>query len=654
VASNENVSSSASTSLDTVKKYITQVANWVAFAMAAFHVILAGVGVLPTMQQRCIHLGFALALILLQRASKPNTGAIHSILLVAMTVASTVIAVVVFSDWIGMSIRVVKPRNYELVMAFLLLVITLYATYLRLGPIMPGLAVVFLVYAAVGGYIPGALGHRGYTIPRILSQVFMSTQGIYGTVIGVSATYIALFVIFGALLESSGAAAFFIDLSSALFGRFRGGTAKVATVGSCLFGMVSGSAVANVMAIGPLTIPSMTKSGYTNRFAGALLSAAGTGGQFMPPIMGAAAFIIAETLGIPYLSVALGAFIPGLLYYIAIVFIIDIRSDREGIRLVDKSELPSAKKVFLGGFYLAIPFILLIVFLAVLKWSPIRSGFWSIIAMIAVSWVKKETRMGPKAIWKALGKGAYGCLDVASVCATAGIVVGMISLTGLGLKLSTLLVSLSGGRLIVLLALTALSGLILGMGLNTTSVYIILSVLVAPALVNMGIQPLSAHLFVFYFGILSAITPPVAVASYAAASLAEDEPMPLGFTAWRIGLSGYILPFMFIYNPELLFQGSPLAILKAVITSVIGVFCLSVGLEGYYKKPINWVFRILMFVAAFLLMNSSLITDLAGIVILLVVLGPTFIKNWQQKKENRGVTVPASAETQTVPESTEQ
>ena len=453
----------------------------------------------------------------------------------------------------------------------------------------------------------------------------MELSGIYGQVAGISATYIFLFVLFGAFLENSGAGKFFIDLSTATVGKFSGGSAKVTTVSSCLFGMVSGSAVANVMTVGPLTIPMMEQSGYSKRFSGAITSVAGTGGQFMPPIMGAAAFIIAETLGIPYMNVAKAAFIPGVLYYLAIIFIIDLRSSKLHMKGLD--EVPDWKVVLKKDFYLSIPVLLLVYFLAVIRWSPIKSGFWAIVAMIAVSWLRKDTRMGPKKILQAFEAGAYGSLDVAIVCALAGIMIGMLSVTGLGLKFSNLLLALSGGKLPVLLALTMVAALILGMGMTTTSVYIILSVLVAPALIKMNVTPLAAHLFVFYFGILSAITPPIATASYAAASVAKDDPMKLGWVAWKIGLSGYILPFMFISSPELLMEGSWPAIILATISGAIGIFALSVAIEGYYRGEVNVILRVLLLAAAFCLLYSGLITDFVGYGLCGAILVPRYIRS---------------------------
>lgn len=609
------------------KQITTKITSIIAIAMSLFHFVTSAMGSLPTMQQRSVHVGFALMLIYLQSAIKKETNKFKYVTNMILVLFSLTCSIYILLNWYGLAMRVAFPMTTDLIIGAILIVLVIEGTRRKLGLALPIIASIFIIYGFVGAYLPPSIGHRGYSIARIVGQLTMATEGIYGTVVGVSATYIFLFVLFGALLEFSGAAKFFIDLSTAFFGKTKGGSAKVATVSSCLFGMVSGSAVANVMAVGPFTVPMMTRVGYTNRFSGAILSVAGTGGQFMPPIMGAAAFIISETLGVPYVNVALAALIPGFLYYAAIWFIIDLRSSKMGIKGLDPEDIPDWKEVVKNGFYLALPFIMLVVFLAILRWSPIKSGFWSIIAVVAVSWVKKETRMGFKEITNAFEKAAYGALDVAIVCATAGIIIGMLSLTGLGLKFSSLLVAIAGGNKVILLMLTAIAALVLGMGMTTTSVYIILSVLVAPALVNMGVPPLAAHLYVFYFGILSAITPPVATASFAAASVAKEEPFALGFAAWKIGLTGYILPFMFIFNEELLFVGSFLTILKAVVTSLIGIFALSTAIEGYFHGNLNILKRIVLFAAAILMIDSGLMTDLSGLILLAVVYVPKIIAN---------------------------
>ena len=608
--------------------YVTWAVRIVAICMSAFQLMTAFIGALPAMEQRSAHLGFALVLIYLQSCLKSKK-AIGKIIAMIMLIAALFTSVYAFFWWEDMNGRVAMPEQIDLICAAILTIAILDATRRRLGNVLAGLGLLFILYARFGNYLPSAISHRGYSFQRIFSFIYMDTFGAYGQVLGISATYIFLFILFGSFLEYSGAGKFFIEIATAAVGKSKGGTAKVATIASCLFGMVSGSAPANVMAVGPLTVPMMEKSGYDKRFAGAVVSVAGTGGQFMPPIMGSAAFIIAETLGISYLKVATAALIPGFLYYLAIIFAIDCRSNK--LRMKGLDEVPNGWQVFKRDFYLAVPLLILLYGLAIARWSPIKSGLYGIIAMFIVSWFRKDTRMTPKKIFAAFEGAAKGALDVVVVCALAGIIIGMLSMTGLSLKFSSLLVSLAHGKLIILLLLTMVAGLILGMGMTTTSVYIVLSVLVAPALVEMNVPILAAHMFVFYFGILSAITPPVATASYAAASVAKDDPMKLGFVAWRLGLSGYILPFIFIYSPQLLMVGSAMEIILATVTAIVGVFALSLALEGYFRYEINIVFRIMLFAAALLLIYSGIVTDLIGLGIILAVTVPQIIKSRKEK-----------------------
>ena len=594
---------------------VKQIIFVLAVLMSLFHVVTAGIGALPAMEQRSVHLGFTLILILLQNVLSADSKKWEKALSIGLSVCVFVISVYTYLSWKTITLRVATPTDIDMVFGAIMLLSLLYATKKKLGWPLPIICIVMLLYGLLGQYMPGPLRHRGYSLFRIIPQMYMSTEGIYGSVLGISATYIFLFILFGAMMEYSGAAKFFIDLSASLVGRKRGGVAKVAIVASGLFGMVSGSATANVVAIGPVTTPGMIKTGYSNRFSGAVVAVAGTGGQFMPPIMGAAAFIIAETLAIPYISVAKAAFIPAVLYYAMLWIAVDIRTTKENIGVLAEEDIPNFKKVISEGFYLAFPFLLLIFCMVALQWSPIRAGFFALIATVVTSWFKKATRMDLKMIADSFYKGAMDAIPVAVVCSAAGILIGMLSLTGLGMKFSSLLIALSMGNQIVLLVLTAIAGLILGMGMPATPVYIILAVLVAPSLVEMGIPALAAHLFVYYFGILSAITPPVAMASFAAASLVKDDPFKLGFTAWRLGLAGYVLPFMFIFNRELLFEGDILMVVKCAVTASIGIYALAASLEGFLKKKLPVAMRIGLFAASLLLIDSGLLTDVVGFVI---------------------------------------
>ena len=464
----------------------------IAVAMALFQVLTAGFGTLATMEQRCIHVGFALVLIYLFAASrreKPDAAWVVDIL---CALAAAAIAVYVYFNWYDMAVRIMFPTAADLAVGAALIVLVIDATRRRVGWALPIITVIFLAYALFGHVLPGQFGHREYGWRQVIASLTMNTEGVFGTVVGVSATYIFLFVLFGTLLEYSGAARFFVDLSTGALGHRRGGTAIAAAVASGVFGMISGSPAANVMTTGSVTIPLMKKTGYQDDFAGAVEASASTGGQIMPPIMGAAAFIIAETLGLPYIQVTLAAFIPAILYYGAIIFMIVLHAKRMDIKGLPKEQCPKVWHVLKSGFYLAFPLLLLIFLMVFMGWSPLKSGFWSIMASIAVSFLRRETWLTPRRLFEAFEKGAMASLTVAVICAISGIVIGTLSLTSLGLKFSSILVSLAGENMVVLLVLAAVAGVILGMGMSTTSVYIVLAVLLAPALTKMGVDPLAA------------------------------------------------------------------------------------------------------------------------------------------------------------------
>lgn len=598
---------------------VPKVLSVVAVAMALFQVLTAGFGTLATMEQRCVHVGFALVLIYLHAATKREKLDAAWVVDILCALAAAAIAVYVYFNWYDMAVRIMFPNTVDIVMGVVLIALIIDATRRRVGWALPIITLIFLGYALFGHLLPGMLSHREYGWQQVVASLTMNTEGAFGTIAGISATYIFLFVLFGTLLEYSGAAKFFVDLSTGALGHRRGGTAIAAAVASGVFGMISGSPAANVMTTGSVTIPLMKKTGYQDDFAGAVEASASTGGQIMPPIMGAAAFIIAETLGLPYIQVALAAFIPAVLYYAAIIFTILLRAKKQGINGLDKADCPKVWPVLKNGFYLAFPLLLLIFLMAVMGWSPLKSGFWAIVASFAVSFLRRETWLTPKRLFEALKKGAMDSLTVAIICTISGIVIGILSLTSLGLKLSSVLVSLAGGSMVVLLVLAAVAGVILGMGMATTSVYIVLAVLVAPALTQMGVAPLAAHLFVFYYGCLSSITPPVASASFAAAALTNSKPFALGFQAWKLSLSGYIIPFMFVFNRELLFQGSIPAIALALVSALLGIYALSCGIEGYMRGALNPVYRLALFAAALLLIDSGLWTDLAGLAIVAAV-----------------------------------
>ena len=488
-----------------------------------------------------------------------------------------------------------------------------------IGPALPITAIVFLAYAYIGPYLPGLLRHTGFTTEVIVDQLYMATDGIFGIPLGVSATYVILFIIFGTFLEKSGTGQLFMDFASAITGWTRGGPGKIACISSALFGTISGSAVANVMVDGWLTIPLMKRTGFNPPFACAVEATASTGGQIMPPVMGAAAFVMAEFTGIPYITICLYAMIPALLYYFALFMSIHFMAGKMGLKGIPREELPNLKKVLAARGHMFIP-LGIIVYMMTAGYTPMYACIYSTVAVVVLSFLRKETRMGFWTILKALEEGAKNTLGVAAACACAGIVIGVINLTGLGLKFTSFVLFLAGESLIPALIMTMLAGIVLGMGMPTTPAYIVQAALLIPALIKLGVMNIAAHMFVFYFSTISAITPPVAMAVYAAAGIGGAKLWPTGLWAMRVAAAGFIVPFMFVYGPSLLFIGSAFDIITSAISASIGVAALAAGMVGWFLKEANYFERAILIVAAFLLIKPGLYTDAIGLVLLIIVI----------------------------------
>lgn len=509
------------------------------------------------------------------------------------------------------------PETIDLIFGVGILAAVLELTRRSIGLPMFVVAVIFLLYGYFGNYLPGLLGHSGFSMERLIGFMY-STDGIFTTPLMVMTIYIYLFLLFGAFFESSGVGKFIIDLANAVAGGTRGGPAKVATWASCLFGMISGSAIANVMTTGAFTIPMMKKLGYSPTFAGAVEATASTGGQIMPPIMGAAAFILAEFVNLPYSQVMIAAFIPGFLYYACLFCQIDLRAVSQGLQGLPKKDLPKLWPTVKERGHLFLPIIILVLALVVIRTSTIRAVLYALASTLIVSFFRRDTRMGPEKIFQAMGQAAKSSISIAAPCAAAGIIIGVFGLTGLGLRLTSLLVYLAGDQHFVLMVFSALVALILGMGLPTSPAYIICAVIAAPALINLGFNPLAVHLFIFYFAVINCITPPVALAAFAAAGLAGSDPMRTGLAATRLGIVSYFVPFMFVYNPVLLMNGPAWQILHAFLTAFLGVAVLAMGIEGrFYAWKIKWnLFQRALFMSTFpLLLHPGLWTDLIGLAI---------------------------------------
>jgi TRAP transporter 4TM/12TM fusion protein len=445
-----------------------------------------------------------------------------------------------------------------------------------------------------------------------ITALYMSEEGIFGMPAMAASNFVFAFILFGAFLAVSGVGDAFTNIAIAVFGGMRGGPAKASVVSSGLMGMLSGSAVANVVTTGTFTIPLMKKSGYSASSAGAIEAVASTGGQIMPPVMGAAAFIMADTVGIPYWEVVKAAFIPAILYYIALFFMVDFEAAKTNLKGLAKGENGGIKKLLISSWYSLLPIACLVYFLGVVTISAQKSAFFTIVAVIILSMLRKQTRITPKKFLKALISGAIGGMEVGVVCGCAGIIVSVILRSGLGMRLTGLLIDVSGGILIVLMILTMLTSFILGMGLPTSACYIIVAILIAPAMVKMGVEPMAAHLFAFYYGCLCNITPPVALASYAGASLAGASPMETGWKAVRFGLCGFIVPYMFVFGPPLILIGTVPEIILAVTTACLGTYLLAVSLMGFQFTNVSLLFRLLYSVCALLMIKPGLTTDGIG------------------------------------------
>lgn len=507
----------------------------------------------------------------------------------------------------------VSPTQLDLVVSAVVILLVLEVTRRTCGNILPTIAVIFLLYARFGSYVPGILGHKGYSWSKILSYM-LSLDAVFSTPMSASASMVFLFIVFGAFLQRSGAGDFFMDVALGAAGRFRGGPAKVAVISSALFGTVSGNSVANVVSTGAMTIPMMKNTGYSPAFAAAVEATASTGGQIMPPILGSAAFIMASMIGVPYMRIVMASIIPALLYFFTVFMMVDLEAVKLNLRGMREGEYPGLKHTLLSRGYMLLPLAALIFTLSVLNMSPIRAALLGIGACVVVSLPRKEHRMGLRAILDAMSQGAFNSVNVISACGTAGIVIGVLNLTGTGLKFASAIVSLSFGKLPLALLLTMLTSIVLGMGLPTTASYLICAAVTAPALTQMGLTPLAAHMFIFYFACISAITPPVAMAAYAGAGIAKAKPMAVAFLACKLGISAFLAPYAFAYSAVLLWEGAPLEILWAACTALAGLSFLSFGAQGrFFRTPVPTAGRALLIAASICLITPETFSDYIGI-----------------------------------------
>jgi len=585
----------------------------IAILFALFHLYTGATGSIYVMFQRSTHLGFALILVFalypIQKSKRGNTIPIFDWVLILLSIASTVYSIVGFE---GMVERQGMPNIVDQVFSGLTILLVLEASRRVMGIQITIIVSIFLIYALAGQYTPGFLAHRPFSLSRILGYQYMTTEGLFGIPLGVSATFVVLFILFGAFMHKTGMGQFFLDMAMAAAGNLAGGPAKVSVISSGMMGMISGSAVANVVTTGSFTIPLMKRIGYGKNFAAAVETVSSVGGMFMPPIMGAAGFVMAEFLGISYLRVAAMAFIPACLYYFAILCQVHFRAKKLNLEGLPKSELPNAIHILKTSGYLLFPIIVLIYFL-LKDYSPMRVGFYAILATLALGFlVPKKERFTLRSFFEACEQGAKTATMVAIACTAAGIIVGVVTMTGLGLKFSMLIYEVSRGILFITLLVTMIVCLILGMGVPVTASYIIVTTMAAPALTKLGVYPAAAHLFVMYFAVLADITPPVCIAAFAAAGVAKSDPMSTGFSAWKLGLAGFIVPFLFCYNSALLGIGEPMQIAVTIFTGVLGVLALSAAVERYFAGPLQFYHSIMLIAAALALMKPGIMSDLIG------------------------------------------
>ncbi|MBW5383226.1 TRAP transporter permease [Brachyspira pilosicoli] len=601
------------------KKYLIIVIS-VAFCLFQLYSILSGK--ITAQVVRATHLAFVMALAYLLFPMKKDMPKDK------LPWYDVIIAIVGACSWLYISInfdslvrRAGIYNTTDIIIGIVGILILFEACRRIVGTPILIISLVFIVYALFGAYAPGFLNHRGYSIQRLVSHLYYNTEGIMGTPIGASATFIFLFIFFGALLDKTGIGQFFIDICNAIAGSYDGGPAKVAVLTSAMFGTVSGSSVSNTVGTGSFTIPMMKSLGYRPEFAGAVEASASTGGQLMPPIMGAASFLMAESLGIPYKEVAKAAIIPAILYFTGIFIMVHLEAKKTGLKGLSRDSLPKIGELLMKKGYLVIPLATIIYFFVLGK-TAIYAGLMGIIAAGLVAIInsivdiilKRERSFTFNDLIDVFVNGARNIISVAVACAMAGIIIGVITLTGLGLKIGAGLISISGGISILLLMLTMISSIILGMGVPTTANYLITSTIAAGAIIGLGFEPLAAHMFVFYFGIIADVTPPVALAAMAGAAIAKSDPLKTGFEATKLSIGAFIIPYMFIFNPQILMINTTFVeVIPILITSLIGMFGVSAGLEGYVFRKCNFIERILFIVAGLLSIYPEFYTDIIGI-----------------------------------------
>ena len=576
-------------------KIMHRMAIGVAILLSIFHLIYPLRPIDPW-SLRVIHLLCGMLIVFLSTTKDSKSSALLSTTLSIAAVLCGAYILVYMDEIIA---RVTFATTIDIAMGIACVILVLEMARRSIGKAMVFIVIFFIAYALYGNILPGIWGHKGYSIARLIDHLYLYTEGIYGIPLGVSANFVILFIIFGAFLQATKTGGLFINLANAIAGTTVGGPAKISVVSSAFFGTISGSSTANVVTTGNYTIPLMKKTGYSSEFAGAVEAAASTGGQIMPPVMGAAAFVMAELTGISYLKICLAAALPSILYFVVLFWGIHLRALQKGLKGLSKEEIPNFWDVLKDRGYLLIPLLVLIYMLAIKQVSPMFAAFWAIVATVIVSALKTATRLNIKTFFNALADGSNNAVVVISACACAGIIVGVTTLTGIGLKVTGIIVHLGQGNIFLTIIVTMLASYLLGMGIPTTAAYIIVAVTAAPALTDIGIPLISAHMVIFYSALLSDITPPVALSAYAAAGIAHADPMKIAYEAMRLSFVRFLFPFLFVYTPALLFQNPSLLVI-AIHFIVIAVSCtlITCAFQNYFFGEMTILKRLLLFVAA--------------------------------------------------------
>lgn len=623
-----------------MKSALKKVSLILAICFVAFHLYTAAFGTMPGIAQKSIHLGFLLVIFYINAMVDSEKRWEQIFLGIMALFALGGCAYITILDE-NLQLRAGIVYASDILFAILLIIAIFEACRRKMGNPLVIITLVFVAYAFLGKYIPGFLNQPGMTLKKFTSLVYLTTDGIFGSPLYASASYVVLFVLLGAIMSVSGIGDYMTNLATSLFGHMRGGPAKVAVVASGFFGSISGSPTANVIGTGTFTIPMMKKNGFEPEFAAAVEATASTGGAIMPPIMGSTAFIMAEMLGIPYTAVAKAALIPAILYFLAVLFGVDIYAAKHGLKGIPRSQLPKVRSM-LKQIYMLAPLIFLIFCMAVFNMTIVRSGLLTIIVTLVLVEINPKTRMTKEQWLQIPVQTVKSAVSVGIACAMAGIISGVIMGSGLGYRISSILTSVAGTSMLLLLVLTMVVSLIMGMGVPTTAAYLVLASLVAPTMIQLGIPPLAAHMFIFYFGCISSITPPVALAAYAGAGLAGCDPNKTGYKAFRLAFCSFLMPYLFVYNPILLMEGGVLDILWSLVTALIGAYLLASGFEGFFFRwSLKWFERPLMILGAVMLIVPGMVTDLVGIAIIVV----EFVTEFMFKRSEKFVPVTVSQST---------